>query len=119
MHRLRAFCIGIPVRLGDEALISHQSLTYLRHPSDHVVNETSDSAKAGDMLAPTLPDGQGNFALVLCSLDNPDVHVDMANVFGERSSGASDLDDTRLYLHSHTLGNVEFFGLEDVAHLGR
>ena len=71
------------------------------------------------MLAPTLPNGQGNFALVLCSLHNSDVHVDMANVFGERSSGASDLDDTRLYLHSHALGNVEFFGLEDVAHLGK
>ena len=89
---------------------------YLCYTGDHVLNETLNRAQARDVLAAALPYGQRNL-LVLAALEQPDVHIDMANIFREGSSGASDGDETRLDLNFDTLGNVEFFGLEDVPHL--
>jgi hypothetical protein len=41
----------------------------------------------------------------------------MADVFGERSPGPSDIDNARLDGDFNSLGDVEFFNLLDVQHL--
>ena len=67
------------------------------------------------MLAVASPDGKDD--LRLRALLQLNVHVDMANVLRELASGALNGDEPRPDLDSHTLGNLELFGLEDVTHL--
>ena len=67
------------------------------------------------MLSATLPDGEENLGLL--PLQHSDVHVNMADVFGERSPGPSDIDNARFDGDFNSLGDVEFFDLLDVQHL--
>jgi len=69
------------------------------------------------MLPGSLPDGEED--LVLGTLDESDVHVHMANVFGEGSTGTADGDDSRLDADIDTVRDRELFELLDVQHLRR
>lgn len=68
------------------------------------------------MLASTLPycesdcDGLDGF-------DDSDIHVNMSDVLLDGSPGSGDGDESGLDSNLDTLGDYEFFGLEDVAHL--
>ena len=68
------------------------------------------------MLASTLPDSERDFVGRL-ALEQPNVHIDMTNVFCEGTAGTRDSDETRLNSNRDALRNVEFFSLEDVPHL--
>lgn len=91
--------------------------TSLRHPDDHVVDQTFDSVQTGNVLASALPDSQGYFRLGLARFSYSDIHVHMSDDFRERSPWTSHFDNPRLDLDSDTFRNIDFFGLEDVAHL--
>ena len=67
------------------------------------------------MLATALPYREAD--LVRLSLLNPDVHVNVPDILGQRSTGALDGNEAGLDVHGDTLGDGEFFGLEDVPHL--
>lgn len=69
------------------------------------------------MLSSTLPDSESNF-LGFRGLLEAYVHVDMANILRQRTTGTRDREDPRLNGDCDTLGNIEFFCLEDVPHLG-
>lgn len=69
------------------------------------------------MFASALPHCERNF--VGLPFDQPDVHIDMANVFVERAAGALDGDEARLDSDLNALRDVEFFSLMDVPHLER
>lgn len=96
---------------------THFVLEALGDASDHVVDETLDSAQASDVLASTLPYSEGDF--VGGAFYEADIHVDMADVLGERSTGTSDTDQPRFHGDLDSFGDGEFFGLEDVPHLQR
>lgn len=68
------------------------------------------------MFPSSLPNSESDF-VSLATLDQPDVHIDMANVFDQGTAGTGDGDEARLDGGSDSLRNVEFFGLEDVPHL--
>ena len=70
------------------------------------------------MFTSTLPDRKSDFVGRL-SLDQPDVHVNMTDIFGEGATGTCDADEARLDGNGDALGDVEFFSLEDVPHLAR
>lgn len=89
--------------------------SYLGNTSNHVVDHGSDGSEARDVLPAALPDGEEDLGLL--ALNDSDVHVHMANVFGEGSSRACDRDNARLYGDFNSLGNGEFFDLLDVQHL--
>ena len=67
------------------------------------------------MFPSSLPYSESNF--INLALDQPDVHVDMPNVFGEGTAGTSDSDKAGLDGSCDSFGNIEFFGLENVPHL--
>lgn len=67
------------------------------------------------MLATALPNSKSD--LVGLALDEANVHVDMADILGERRSWARHLDKAGLDFDSDTFRDLEFFGLEDVPHL--
>ena len=67
------------------------------------------------MLAATLPYGKAD--LVVLALLQPDVHVDVTDILGQRSTRALNGNEAGLDVHGDTLGDGEFFGLEDVPHL--
>lgn len=90
---------------------------YLRHTGDHVDDEGLDSPQARNVLAAALPYREGD--LVGLALQQPDVHVDVADILVQGSAGTLDRDETGLDVDFNTLGNVELFGLEDVPHLKR
>ena len=69
------------------------------------------------MLASALPDSQGNFRLVLASFDHSNIHVHMADNFRERSPRAGHFDNPSLDIYCDSFRHIDFFGLEDVAHL--
>ncbi len=68
------------------------------------------------MFPVSLPDCKGDLVL---ALDQADVHVDMANILCERSSRPSDYNNARLDRDSHTVWDLQFFGLQYVTHLPR
>ena len=67
------------------------------------------------MFPSSLPNSESDF--VGLAFDQPDVHIYMANVFGEGAAGTSDSDKAGLDGCCDSFGNIEFFGLEDVPHL--
>lgn len=67
------------------------------------------------MLATTLPYCEGD--LVRLALHQPDVHINVSDILGQCAAGTLDRDKARLDLDGNPLGNVQFFGLEDVPHL--
>ena len=69
------------------------------------------------MLASTLPNSKSDLVGRL-ALEEPDVHVDMTNIFCEGPAGPCDGNEAGLNGNRDALRNVEFFGLEDVPHLG-
>jgi hypothetical protein len=89
--------------------------TDLGYTGDHVVNQALYGAEAGDVLAAALPYCEGDLRGL--ALEEADVHVDMADVLGERSAGASHRNEARLDGHLDASRDLEFFGLEDVAHV--
>lgn len=66
----------------------------LGYASDHILDERLDGAEARDVLATTLPDSKSD--LCALSLDELDVHIDMANVLFEPTARAFDDYDARL-----------------------
>lgn len=88
---------------------------YLGDTGDHVVDQAADGAQASNMLPASLPHGQSNHSGL--SLHHSDIHIDMADILGKSSTGASDADETRLDADLNVRGNFEFFGFEDVPHL--
>ena len=70
------------------------------------------------MFTSTLPDRKSDFVGRL-SLDQPDVHVNMTDIFCEGAPGTCDADEARLDGNGDALGDDEFFSLEDVPHLVR
>lgn len=73
----------------------------LGYAGDHISDERLDGAQACDVLATTLPDGKCD--LCPLSLDELDVHVDMADVLLELATRALDGDDARLDGDSNAL----------------
>ena len=67
------------------------------------------------MLAAALPHSEAD--LVVLSLLEPDVHVDMTDILRQRPAGALNGNEAGLDVNGDSLGDGEFFGLEDVAHL--
>jgi hypothetical protein len=67
------------------------------------------------VLAAALPYGKGD--LVVLALEQADVHVHMADIFGERRPGTLNGNDPRLDGNLDAVGDGELFGLENVAHL--
>jgi len=61
---------------------------------NHIPDERLDGAEACDVLATTLPDSKSD--LCPLSLDELDIHVDMADVLFELTARALDGDDARL-----------------------
>jgi len=68
------------------------------------------------MLASTLPHCKSNLAALL-GLQHPDIHIDMTDILRKGASWAGDFDNAGLDFNSNTLGDLEFFSLEDVPHL--
>ena len=97
--------------------ISHTNSTHLRDTSDHVVDKTPNSPQARNMFTSTLPDSKCD--LVGLALEQPDVHVDMTDIFCEGTARSCDSDEAGLDGNRDALRDVEFFGLEDVPHLGK
>jgi len=95
---------------------THFVLEALRDSLDEIQNEALDGPQASDVLATALPDGQKNLR-VLLAFDELDVHVDMPNILLERPSRARDRDQARLDGNGDAVGDDEFFGLQNVAHL--
>ena len=67
------------------------------------------------MLAAALPHSEAD--LVVLSLLEPDVHVDVTDILRQRAAGALNGNEAGLDVDGDSLGDGEFFGLEDVAHL--
>ena len=67
------------------------------------------------MFPAALPDCESD--LVGLCLDQTDVHIHMADGLGKCSPWSSDYDDTRLDGDCYTIGNLQFFSFEDIAHL--
>lgn len=82
---------------------------------DHVENETLNCAQACDVFAAALPDCKSH--LVCFALEEADVHVDMADVLGQRPPWSCDIDDAGFDGDIDALGNVELFVLDNVSHL--
>ncbi len=87
----------------------------LCNASNHVGDETFDCSQASYMLPAALPHCEGDFCGL--ALDEPNVHVDMADVLGQCSPGPFDSDKAGLDGDVNSLGDVEFFCLEYVPHL--
>ena len=92
-----------------------RNLTHLGNTGDHVNNEGLDCPQASNMLAAALPHSKAD--LVVLSLLEPDVHVDMTDILRQRPAGALNGNEAGLDVDGDSLGDGEFFGLEDVAHL--
>lgn len=103
------------MEMNGPCLVCANPGTNLSDTSDHVVDKGPDCAQTCDMLAATLPHCEGDF--VCLPLQQPDVHVNMADVLSEGSSWSSDRNEAGLDGDFNTLWNVELFGLEDVPHL--
>ena len=73
----------------------------LGYAGDHILDERLDGAEARDVLATTLPDSKSD--LCALSLDELDVHIDMADVLFELTPRAFDSDDARLDTDIDTL----------------
>lgn len=67
------------------------------------------------MLATALPDSKGDG--VGLALVEADVHVNVADILGQRSAGPSDGDEARLDADLDALRDVQLFCLQHVAHL--
>ena len=94
--------------------------TYLGDTSDHVVDRTSDSAQARNVLSATLPYRKTDDLLALDQFGlELDVHVRVAVVLLQGAAWTSYGDQARLDGDSDTIGDLELFGGEDVTHLNR
>lgn len=69
------------------------------------------------MFATALPDSEGD--LVDLALQQTDVHVDMADIFGEGTSRALHGDDAGFDGDLNTLRDLKLLGGKNVAHLDR
>jgi hypothetical protein len=87
----------------------------LCYTSDHVGNERLDGTQACIVLAAALPDSEVN--LVHLSRNKANVHVNMADILCEGSTGALHSDEAGLDGDLNVLRNIEIFCLEDVLHL--
>ena len=67
------------------------------------------------MFPVALPDCESD--LVGLGLDQPNVHIHMANILRKSSAGPSDHDDSRLDGDCYTIRYLQFFSCEDITHL--
>jgi hypothetical protein len=86
----------------------------LSYTSDHILDERPDGAKACDVLATALPYSKSDFCSL--SLDELDVHVDMADILLELAARALDGDDAGLDGDGNAFRHVQLFCLQNVAH---
>lgn len=92
--------------------------TNLGDTDDHVVERTSDSTQARNVLTASLPYGERDKLLALDELGvQLDVHVDMSEVLLECTAGTGDGDKSGLDRHGNVVRYGEIFGRENVAHL--
>ena len=103
--------------ISDSIRSNAANMAYLRYANDHVGNDALERAENSDVLPSALPDSEGD--TVGLALHQPDVNIGMPEVLRQCTAGASDSDETGLDSDFNTLWNLEFFGLEDVPHLGR
>jgi hypothetical protein len=68
------------------------------------------------VLAPTLPHCKSDLAALL-GLHHPNIHINVTDILRKSTPWASDFDNARLDFNGNTLGDLEFFSLEDVPHL--
>jgi hypothetical protein len=68
------------------------------------------------VLASTLPHRKSNLVALL-GLQHPDIHIYVTDILRKGAPWAGDFDNARLDLNGDTLGDLEFFSLEDVPHL--
>lgn len=68
------------------------------------------------MFSSSLPDCKRD--LRCFALQQPNIHINMSNILRQCSSGSSNGNETRLDGNFNIGGDFEFFGLEDVPHLG-
>lgn len=67
------------------------------------------------MFPVALPDCESD--LVGLAFDQTDVHIHMTNILRKSSPRSGDYDDPRLDGDCYTIGDLQFFSFEDIAHL--
>lgn len=67
------------------------------------------------MFSVALPNSESD--LVGLALDQPNVHIHMANILRKSSTGPSDHDNSRLDGDCYAIRYLQFFSFENIAHL--
>jgi hypothetical protein len=90
--------------------VTHLVFKTLGNTSDHVVDNGTDGTDAGDVLTVAVVDDK----LELLLTDRLDLHVKMAKVLGELTTGTLDGHNARLDVDFNVIGNDELVVLVDV-----
>jgi hypothetical protein len=91
--------------------ITHLVLVTLGDTNNHVVNKRADGTNTGDVLTVAVVDHEADLGTF-----NLQLNVQVTEVLGERTTGTLNRDLTGLDVDSDTLGDGEFFVLENVLH---
>ena len=86
----------------------------LGYAGDHILDERLDGAEARDVFATTLPNSKSDLRPL--SLNELDVHVDMADVLLELAPSAFDGDDARLDGDGNAVRYDQLFCLQNITH---
>ena len=89
--------------------------THLGYTSNHVLNETLDCTEASNVFPAALPYRQGD--LVRFARNEPDVHVNVADILRQSPPRALDGDLSGFDGDLNSLREFELLGLENVLHL--
>jgi hypothetical protein len=91
--------------------ITHLVLVTLGDTNNHVVNKRADGTNTGDVLTVAVVDHEADLGTF-----NLQLNVQVTEVLGERTTGTLNRDLTGLDVNGDTLGDGEFFVLENILH---